>query len=179
MLASLESSPFATWVRESVWGWPFWLSVHVIGTAVVIGFVIIVNLRLLGLFETIPYTSLRRLFPVIWVAFAVQVVSGFVLWSTKPTRYVADSAFMSEDIVRRNRLRAAGVLLSHARARGGGLGCERGGFLLRGQIHRPDAAGVVRRSRRGAADRLPRGAPDGLMPPSGGRRRSGLEAHYP
>ena len=94
MLASLESSPFAVWVRESVWGWPFWLSVHVIGTAVVIGFVIIVNLRLLGLFETIPYTSLKRLFPVIWVAFAVQVVSGFVLWTAKPTRYVADGAFV-------------------------------------------------------------------------------------
>jgi hypothetical protein len=94
VLASLESSPFAAWVRESVWGWPFWLSIHVIGTAVVIGFVIIVNLRLLGLFETIPYTSLRRLFPVIWAAFAMQVVSGFVLWSTKPTRYVADGAFM-------------------------------------------------------------------------------------
>jgi predicted ABC-type exoprotein transport system permease subunit len=94
VLASLESSPFAAWVRESVWGWPFWLSVHVIGTAVVIGFVIIVNLRLLGLFETIPYVSLKRLFPVIWVAFAVQVVSGFVLWTTKPTRYVADGAFV-------------------------------------------------------------------------------------
>ena len=50
MLGSLETSPFAAWVRESVWGWPLWLSVHVIGTAVVIGFVIIVNLRLLGLF---------------------------------------------------------------------------------------------------------------------------------
>jgi hypothetical protein len=94
VLGSLETSPFAAWVRESVWGWPLWLSVHVIGTAVVIGFVIIVNLRLLGLFETIPYTSLRRLFPVIWAAFAVQVVSGFVLWTTKPTRYVADSAFV-------------------------------------------------------------------------------------
>ena len=47
MLGSLETSPFAAWVRESVWGWPLWLSVHVIGTAVVIGFVINVNLRLL------------------------------------------------------------------------------------------------------------------------------------
>jgi hypothetical protein len=94
VLGSLESSPFAAWVRESVWGWPLWLSVHVIGTAVVIGFVIIVNLRLLGLFETIPYTSLRRLFPVIWAAFAVQLISGFVLWTTKPTRYVSDGAFM-------------------------------------------------------------------------------------
>jgi len=93
VLASLENSPFAAWVRESVWGWPLVLSVHVIGTALVIGFVIIVNLRMLGLFETIPYVSLNRLFPVIWAAFALQVVSGLVLWTAKPTRYVADGAF--------------------------------------------------------------------------------------
>jgi hypothetical protein len=92
-MPALDASAQAS--SESVWGWPFWLSVHVIGTAVVIGFVIIVNLRLLGLFETIPYTSLKRLFPVIWTAFAVQVVSGFVLWTAKPTRYVADGRYCS------------------------------------------------------------------------------------
>jgi len=131
---------------------------------VVIGFVIIVNLRLLGLFETIPYTSLRRLFPVIWAAFAVQVVSGFVLWTTKPTRYVADGAFMLKILFIVIGFALAGVYLSHARARGGGVGCERKGFLLRRQIRRPDVARMVRRPRRGAAHRLSRRAPDRLTP---------------
>ena len=85
-----------------------------IGTAVVIGSVIIVNLRLLGLFETIPYVSLKRLFPVIWTAFAVQVVSGFVLWTAKPTRYVADGAFMLKNPVHRDRLFPARLLLPDA-----------------------------------------------------------------
>jgi len=35
-----------------------------------------------------------RLFPVVWVAIVLQLLSGFVLWMTKPTRYVADTAFM-------------------------------------------------------------------------------------
>lgn len=30
----------------------------------------------------------------IWVAFVLQLLSGFTLWMTKPTRYVADSAFV-------------------------------------------------------------------------------------
>jgi hypothetical protein len=93
MLASLENSPFSAWVRESLWGWPVALTIHVLGTALVIGFVLIIALRMLGLFETIPYASLSRLFPVIWVAFAIECLSGVVLWLTKPTRYVADTAF--------------------------------------------------------------------------------------
>lgn len=95
MFASLESTPFSVWARgDSLWGWPFILTVHTLGTAVVIGLIFIINLRLLGLFETIPYRSLNRLFPTLWIAFAVQFVSGLALWVTKPTRYAADSAFI-------------------------------------------------------------------------------------
>src|SRR5258708_20341374 len=81
-------------MRSELWGWPLVLTIHVLGTAVVVGFIVIISLRLLGLFETIPYSSLNRLFPVVWVAIVLQLLSGFVLWMTKPTRYVADTAFM-------------------------------------------------------------------------------------
>jgi hypothetical protein len=95
VLAWLESTQFSAWERsESLWGWPFTLTIHALGTALAIGFIFIINLRLLGLFETIPYTSLKRLFPVIWAAFVLQFLSGFALWMTKPTRYVADTAFL-------------------------------------------------------------------------------------
>jgi hypothetical protein len=94
VLASLESSQFSAWVRGELWGWPLALTLHAFGTALVIGFIFIICLRLLGLFETIPYTSLKRLFPVIWAALVLQFLSGFALWMSKPTRYVADAAFL-------------------------------------------------------------------------------------
>lgn len=75
-------------------GWPTALTIHVLGTALVIGLIFIVNLRLLGLFDTISYTSLKRLFPAIWAGFAVQFLSGAALWATKPTRYAVDVAFL-------------------------------------------------------------------------------------
>jgi hypothetical protein len=95
VLTGLESSPFSVWVKgDSLWGWPFVVTIHTLGTAVVIGLIFIITLRLLGLFETIPYTSLKRLFPVLWVAFVVEFATGFALWATKPTRYVVDGAFL-------------------------------------------------------------------------------------
>jgi hypothetical protein len=94
VLASLETSQFATLIRTEVWGWPLALTVHAFGSALVIGFIIIIGLRLLGLFETIPYTSLTRFFPVIWAAVVVQFLSGFVLFAAKPTQYAGDGAFV-------------------------------------------------------------------------------------
>ena len=94
MLEWLESTQFSALVRNELWGWPLALTLHALGTAVVIGFVLIIGLRLLGLFELIPYSSLNRLFPVIWAGLALQLLSGFTLWMTKPTQYVADVAFL-------------------------------------------------------------------------------------
>lgn len=94
MLEWLENTPFADWVREDLWGWPVALTLHAFGTALVVGFVLIICLRLLGFFKMIPYASLSRLFPVIWAALLLQFLSGFTLWMAKPTRYVADGAFM-------------------------------------------------------------------------------------
>jgi hypothetical protein len=94
VLAGLENSQFSVLIRGELWGWPLALTVHEFGTALVMGFIFIICLRLLGLFETIPYASLNRLFPVIWVALVLQLLTGFALWMTKPTRYVADVAFL-------------------------------------------------------------------------------------
>jgi hypothetical protein len=95
VLEWLENTSFSKWVvGESLLGWPLALTVHAIGTAVVIGFTFIIGLRLLGFFEAIPYSSLKRLFPVMWIAAVIQVASGVTMWMTKPTRYMADGAFV-------------------------------------------------------------------------------------
>jgi hypothetical protein len=88
----LEETAYSAWVRES-WGWPLALTVHAFGNAVVVGLTFIIVLRLLGLFRTIPYTSLDRLMPIIWIGFVFQVLSGLTLWASKPDRYLADGMF--------------------------------------------------------------------------------------
>jgi hypothetical protein len=94
VLEWLESSQFSAWIRNELWGWPLALTLHAFGTALVVGFILIIGLRLLGLFGMIPYALLNRLFPVVWAALVLQFVSGFMLWMAKPTQYVADGAFV-------------------------------------------------------------------------------------
>jgi hypothetical protein len=92
VLEWLANSDFAMWVNQS-WGWPFALTVHAFGTATIVGLIFIIGLRLFGLFQTIPFTSLTRLVPLLWIALVCQVLSGFTLWMTKPAQYLADGMF--------------------------------------------------------------------------------------
>jgi hypothetical protein len=80
------------WVNQSS-GWPIALTIHAFGTAIVVGFMAIIALRLVGFFPGIPYTSLNSLFPYMWVAILFQAVSGATLWMTKPAQYLGDGMF--------------------------------------------------------------------------------------
>jgi hypothetical protein len=91
----LAKTEYSSWVRES-WGWALALTIHAFGNAIVVGLVFIMAMRLFGLFKTIPYTALPKLFPFIWVAIAFQVYSGFTLWMSKPGRYVQDWVFLTK-----------------------------------------------------------------------------------
>jgi len=92
VLEWLENTDYALWVKQS-WGWPFALTFHAFGNAIVVGFALIIAMRLFGFFRPIRYTSLNRLFPFIWGAVVVQVLSGFSLFLTKPERYLGDGMF--------------------------------------------------------------------------------------
>jgi hypothetical protein len=91
----LAKTDYSTWVRES-WGWALALTIHAFGNAIVVGLVFIIAMRVFGLFRTIPYTALPKLFPFIWVAIAFQAYSGFTLWMSKPGRYVQDWVFLTK-----------------------------------------------------------------------------------
>ena len=92
MLDWLAKTEYSSWVRES-WGWAMALTIHAFGNATVVGLMLIMGLRVFGFFKTIPFTSLNKLFPFIWIAIAFQVYSGFTLWMSKPPRYVRDPVF--------------------------------------------------------------------------------------
>ena len=92
MLEAIGTSDFAMWVDES-WGWPLALTIHALGMATVVGLMFIIGLRLAGAFPSIPYSSLSRLLPLIWIAVVLQAISGFTLWVTKPAQYLGDVMF--------------------------------------------------------------------------------------
>jgi hypothetical protein len=79
----IEATPLGVWVRESLWGFPILVSVHIITLVFSAGIVVWLDLRLLGVSMTgVPVSRVyRRLMPLAFVGFAIMLVSGATLFT--------------------------------------------------------------------------------------------------
>lgn len=88
LLASIEASPFSTWLRESpsVWAYPTILTLHTLGLGVLVGANWMVDLRVLGFARAIPLGVLARAFPIMWAGFWLNAATGALLFIADPTK---------------------------------------------------------------------------------------------
>ena len=95
LLESLDHSALAVSIAESKWAFPIIETIHVIALTLMIGTVLILDLRLLGLASAKQrYTALKRdVLPWTWWAFGGAVVSGCLMFITQATEYYGNEAF--------------------------------------------------------------------------------------
>ncbi len=92
---TLYDSSFAATIRENTSAFPWIESFHVLAITLVFGTIAIVDLRLLG------YASHRRgarkliaeLLPYTWVAFAIAVITGALLFTSNAVAYAHNAQF--------------------------------------------------------------------------------------
>jgi hypothetical protein len=91
----LEQAPVSAEVRQSLWLFPAIETLHLLGMAALVVTIATLDLRLLGCaMRRTPVSQLtRRLLPWAWAAFAVQVLTGGLLFSSEAVRMVANPAF--------------------------------------------------------------------------------------
>jgi hypothetical protein len=90
----LESTGLADWVRMSSIGYPMMITCHAVGMAVMVGLSMMLDFRLLGRFQGIPYPTLQRFLGIAWVGFGINFLSGVALFTTQATTYVTDAMFL-------------------------------------------------------------------------------------
>jgi hypothetical protein len=81
-LTWISNTDLARWINESesIFAYPGILFLHTFGLALVVGFSLAVDARLLGIASRISAGSLRRLFPYIWIGFLINALSGLLLF---------------------------------------------------------------------------------------------------
>ncbi len=98
LISYLENSRLADNIRENDLLFPFIESVHVLAICLVVGSILAVDLRLLGL------ASIRRsvsrvthgILPLTWCAFVVAVASGGLLFISNATKYLGNGFFIAK-----------------------------------------------------------------------------------
>jgi len=107
LLQSLQESPFATWMLESSYGYPVILTLHTTGLAVVVGVMLLVDLRVLGQVLALPLQAMRPLMKLVWWAFFLNLVTGLLIFVSDAERYYGSVNF---------RIKMSAVLLAIALA---------------------------------------------------------------
>jgi hypothetical protein len=92
---AIEALPSSTAFRESLNGYPFALTAHVVSMCMFAGLILMMDLRLAGYgFQDTPFSELqKRLFP--WQMFTLLVTSasGLLLFYGQPMRYYGKLLF--------------------------------------------------------------------------------------
>ena len=94
-LESLENLGLSQWVSgsPSKLAYPTILWLHVMGMGVVAGISAMISLRLLGVSPKTPVQPLERLYPLIWVGFWVNAVTGTALLLASASKRFVDPVF--------------------------------------------------------------------------------------
>ncbi len=116
LFKALQASPLGSTISQSTWMFPTIETVHVVAIATVIGTIAMVDLRLLGVASKgRPASALIREFlPWTWGGFALALVTGSLLFTSRAADYMALPAFLAKFVIM--AMAAANMLVFHLTA---------------------------------------------------------------
>jgi hypothetical protein len=94
-LAELEATALARALRDSVWTYPLVNAGHILGVALLVGSIVPLDLRLLGVWRSVPLAPLWRVLTRTAAAGLVLAIGcGALLFVTRATEYAASGLFV-------------------------------------------------------------------------------------
>ena len=100
VLDALVASAPAQWLRFSRWGYAAVNTTHVFGIALLVGAILPLDLRLIGLWRSVALEPLARvLVPVAATGLLLAVSTGAFLFITRATEYAAIELFAEAGFV--------------------------------------------------------------------------------
>jgi len=90
----IEALPIARMMRESLWAYPIVETIHIVGFVILVGSVVMFDLRVLGLSKNLPVRGLsRHLLPWSLGALALIVPTGFLMFTAHATDFLGNRTF--------------------------------------------------------------------------------------
>jgi len=91
--ASLVGTPLNQWIQETYWFWPVLEITHFIGLSLLLGGLIIIDLRLAGHIKSLGLTATHQLLPFVILGFGLNLVTGILFFYGDPMRYAINIGF--------------------------------------------------------------------------------------
>jgi hypothetical protein len=99
-MAELEATVLAGTLRGSVWAYPLVNAGHILGVSLLIGSIVPLDLRLLGLWQAVPLAPLWRVLTrTAGCGLGLAIVCGMLLFITRATQYANSNIFVAKMVV--------------------------------------------------------------------------------
>ena len=93
LLVWLESTVVANAIRTSIWMYPAFETAHYIGLSFLVGGIMLIDLRVLGVARSLPLKTMIGLLPWVWAGFIINLISGGLLFTYGATGFGTNAAF--------------------------------------------------------------------------------------
>lgn len=94
LVQAIEGGAINTWIISSAWTWPLLEIIHFVGLSLLLGSMVIIDLRLAGYLRRIGITVLHRLLPYAAIGFCMNLVTGTLFFMGDPARYSVNIGFL-------------------------------------------------------------------------------------
>ena len=81
------------YVRDTPWTWIAAETLHFIGLTMLVGVILLIDLRVLGFMKQLPFSALDRLLPWAMLGFALNVFTGMLFYAAAFGQYANNPAF--------------------------------------------------------------------------------------
>ena len=97
LIANFEQNGFSVWVRESpsLLAFPFILYLHTLGLAMLAGLNVGLDFWLLAR-GTIPSFDLKGVYRIMWLGFAINLLTGLALLAAYPAKALTNGVFYAK-----------------------------------------------------------------------------------
>lgn len=91
-IAAAEAEPgiarsLAAYVGTHPWVWPLCETLHFVGLCLLLGAVLLLDLRMLGVGKTLSFAALYQLLPLGMLGFTINLVTGMIFFVATPDQY--------------------------------------------------------------------------------------------
>jgi hypothetical protein len=121
MAFAVADNPFA-WIASHAFAYPLLEVLHIVGIALLLGSLVLFELRVFGFGAALPVQALARLaLPLTLAGFALAAVTGSLMFASQPGDLIANPVF----VIKMGLLMLAGLNAASFHARGGVLRLDR------------------------------------------------------
>jgi hypothetical protein len=92
---AIEATGLGRMMRESLWAFPIVETIHICAFAIVVGSIVMLDLRLLGVSRRVPVSRLAaHVLPWTILAFFVAALAGLTMFTAHANDYLTNRVFM-------------------------------------------------------------------------------------